>query len=275
MDRIALVGKAVLAAFAIAAVGSVTWLALLETNLRIVPAVPWAALVMAAVLYLIWRYLGGSWWPAGTSEARRRLLRGRLVPARCFAWAAVAGALALVALAGLWIVLVRLTGAGGNPTITGIAALPALTVALTLVVASLVSPLTEEAAFRGYAQVLLERRLPPVAAVAVSSVLFAVWHGPTQGFAPSKLLFFFIVGAVFGTIACLTNSVLPAIPVHIAGDLLFFTAIWPHDATRTVIWAQGPDAWFWLSVAQTIVFAALAVLAFRRLAQWPMAARRD
>jgi membrane protease YdiL (CAAX protease family) len=230
---------------------------------------------MVAVLWLLWRYLGGSWWPAGSAEARRRLLRSRLVPARSFAWAAVAGALALVALAGLWIVLVRLTGAGGNPTIAGIAPMPALTVALTLVVASLVSPLTEEAAFRGYAQVLLERRLTPVAAVAVSSALFALWHGPTQGFAPSKLLFYLLVGIVFGTIACLTSSVLPAIPVHIAGDLLFFTAIWPHDATRTVIWAHGPDAWFWLSAAQTLVFAGLAVLAFRRLAQWPMAARRD
>src|SRR5207237_488538 len=82
---------------------------------------------------------------------------------------------------------------------------------------SLVSPLTEESAFRGYAQSLLERRLPAVLAVAISSALFALWHGPTQGFFWSKLLFFFLVGVVFGTIACLTDSILPALPVHVVG----------------------------------------------------------
>jgi len=130
---------------------------------------------------------------------------------------------------------------------------------------SLVSPLTEEAAFRGYGQVLLERRFPPVAAVALSSLFFALYHGPTQGFAPSQLLFYFVVGVVFGTTAFMTRSVLPAIPVHIAGDLLFFTQIWPQDATRLLVWTHGADGMFWLRCAQAIVFAALAVVAFRRL----------
>jgi hypothetical protein len=114
-----------------------------------------------------------------------------------------------------------------------------------------------------------------VIAVALSSVLFAVWHGPTQGFFWSKLLFFFAVGVVFGTTAYLTRSVLPAIPVHIVGDLLFFILIWPQDAQRNVIAKHGPDVWFWVAIIQLVVFATLSILVFRRLAASRTAARLD
>jgi hypothetical protein len=93
----------------------------------------------------------------------------------------------------------------------------------------------------------------------------ALYHGPTRGFAPSKILFYFVVGAVFGATAFMTSSVLPAIPVHIAGDLLFFIAIWPYDAGRASVWSHGADAGFWLHTAQFVLFGVLAALAFRRL----------
>ena len=71
---------------------------------------------------------------------------------------------------------------------------------------------------------------------------------------------------VFGTIACLTDSILPALPVHVVGDVIFFTLIWPHDAARPLVGEQGPDLWFWTSISLVIVFGLLALLAFRRLA---------
>jgi membrane protease YdiL (CAAX protease family) len=260
-------------ALLVAGFGSVVWGALLVGNLMTRPAIPWAVPAMAVVLWLMWQYLDGRWWPRGTSAARHRLLRARRVPGRVFAWALVAGGLSLVALVGLWIVLVELTKVGGNPTIPNASAYPQLTVALALIMGSLVSPLTEEAAFRGYCQVTLERTFRGVTAIAISSVFFALWHGPTQGFLWPKLLFYFLVGVVFGAAAYLTNSVLPAIPVHIAGDLTFFFLVWPHDATRPFVWRDGADAWFWISVAQVVIFAALAALAFRRLARSTAGAR--
>ncbi|MBJ7600812.1 CPBP family intramembrane glutamic endopeptidase [Candidatus Nephthysia bennettiae] len=156
--------------------------------------------------------------------------------------------LALAALAGLWIVLVQLTGNGGNPTEATLAGYPLIFVALAVGMGSLVSPITEEASFRGYAQVILERRYSPLVALPISAVFFAAWHGPTQGFFWSKLLFFFAVGVVFGTIAYFTDSTLPAIPVHIAGDLLFFIAIWPQDASRHLVMKAGADAGFWIAL---------------------------
>lgn len=266
-NRLIAVAWAAILASLITGFGAGIWIALLVTNLATGPAIPWAVFVMAIVLWLLWLYLGGRGWPTRTSDTRRAYLRANAVPRPVWVWALLAGVLSLVALAGFWIALVEIVGAGGNPTLPDYSQYPALTVTLGILMGSLVSPITEEAAFRGYAQVILERVFPAVIAIGVSSVLFALWHGPTQGFVWSKLLFYFVVGVVFGTIAYLTDSVLPALPVHILGDLTFFFLIWPYDAARPLIWRDGADAWFWLHAAQAILFATLAVFAFRQLAR--------
>src|SRR5207244_11807001 len=89
-------------------------------------------------------------------------------------------------------------------------------------------------------------------AVVIASVLFALAHGPTQGFLGPKLLFYFLVGVAFGAMAHLTNSILPAIPVHVVGLLIFFTLIWPQDAARRLVWDGGTDNWFWIHATQAI-----------------------
>jgi hypothetical protein len=78
---------------------------------------------------------------------------------------------------------------------------------------------------------------------------------------------YFLADLAFGAIAYLTNSILASIPVHIAADAVFFTLIWPHDAIRRPISDGGADTWFWIHVAQTAIFSALALLAFRSLAK--------
>jgi len=55
--------------------------------------------------------------------------------------------------------------------------------------------------------------------------------------------------------------------VHIVGLLVFFALVWPYDAQRRLVWEAGADIWFWVNVAQVIVFTALAILAFIRLAR--------
>ena len=139
----------------ISLLGAGVWSALITTNLLTTPAIPWAIPAMGVVLWLMWQYLGGKWWPRSTSQARQSYLRANRVPSPLLGWALAASALALIALVGFWIVLVELAGSGGNPTIPDYSRYPLLTVVLGLLMGSLVSPLTEEAAFRGYAQVRL------------------------------------------------------------------------------------------------------------------------
>ncbi len=267
LGRLRAVAWAALLALLVAGFASLTWGGLLLANLQASPAIPWSFPVMAVVLVLLGLYLNGAGWPRRTSLARHAYLRARLAPGRVLAWALLAGGLALAGLVGLWIVLVELTHVGGNPTLAGASTAPVVTLALLLVMGSLVSSITEEFAFRGYAQVALERKLGAVAAVALSSLFFMLWHGPTQGFEWSKLLFYYLVGVVFGIIAYLTQSIVPAWPAHLAGDLIFFFIIWPRDAARRFVWRDGADLSFWLALAALVIFTALAVLALRRLAR--------
>jgi membrane protease YdiL (CAAX protease family) len=259
------VGWSTLLAFLVAGFFSLAWGALISANVITTPAVPWSVAVMAIVLLVALLYLGGRWGPTRTAEWRRVHLRARVVPRRVLGWALLAGALALVALVGLWVVLVELTRVGGNPTIPNSNQIPPVALGLMLVMGSFVSSLSEEAAFRGYAQVTLERVMGGVGAVVISSLYFMLWHGPTQGFEWSKLVFYFLVGVVFGTIAFLTKSTVPAWPLHFAGDLIFFFLIWPQDASRRYVFHDGVDLWFWVYATATVVFTALAILAFQRL----------
>ena len=261
------VARATLLAFLILGVNSGIWGALLISNLRTTPVIPWASPIMALYLWLMWQYLNGKWWPRSTQVARHRLLRARPVSGQVFAWSLVVGVLAIVALTGYWIVMFQLFKMAGN-NLPDLSRSPGITAALVIVMASLVSPLSEEAAFRGYAQSLLERAFRgPAMPILISSVLFALAH-LTQGFYIPKLFVYFLTGVTFGGIAYVTRSILPSLAVHILADLTFFTLVWPYDTQRHLIWQTGAsDTWFWIHLAQAIIFTVLAILAFRRLAR--------
>ena len=254
-----------LLAFAITILAGGIWSALLVTNLQRNPAVPWSVPVMGLLLWLMWSYLGGKGWPQSTSDARRHYLRANRRSARTYLCSFAAGVLSVVALAGYWIVLFRLVKMPPN-ALPDVSSYPRMTVALMILMGSLVAPFMEEAGFRGYFQVALEREFRGSVAVAVSSLVFALAHF-AHGILWPKLLVYFLVGVAFGATAYLTNSTLPAIVPHIIGDLTFFTLVWPHDAARRLVFDSGTDIWFWIHVAQAIVFTLLAVSAFQRLAR--------
>src|SRR5205809_306431 len=117
---------------------------------------------------------------------------------------------------------------------------PLMTVALMTLMGSLVAPFMEEAGFRGYFQVALERELRGPVAVMVSSLVFAFAHY-AHGILWPKLLVYFLAGIAFGMTAYLTNSTLPAILPHMIGDLTFFTLVWPHDAARRLVLESRDD----------------------------------
>jgi membrane protease YdiL (CAAX protease family) len=168
-----------LLAFAITILAGGIWSALLVTNLRSSPAIPWSVPVMACLLWLAWSYLGGRGWPRSTSEARRHYLRANRKSGKTYLWALIAGFLSVIALAGLWIVLFRLVKMPAN-VFSDVSSYPRMTVALMILMGSLVSPLMEEAGFRGYFQVALEREFRAPLAISVRR------HGLPHGFDSSS-----------------------------------------------------------------------------------------
>jgi len=266
-------GLATLISVAITAYGQGLWGPLVIANMKLSPGVPWAAPTMAVLLTVLLLYLSGRGWPAGTSAARRRLLRWNPMPWRTFFLAIGAGVLALGAFGGLWIATSDLVHipAGIQPKMTGV---PLPTAISFLIMSSLAAPLSEEAAFRGYAMGILERAWKNApAAIIGSSLLFAAVHF-LQGIDPVKLGLYFAAGVIFATVAYLTNSLFAAMVVHSAGDVLGFLVLWPHDARAHPMGFADPL--FVPALAALAVFAPLALLAFARLARagTPLRTRR-
>jgi membrane protease YdiL (CAAX protease family) len=263
-QKIAAVLVSAVFAFLILMAGQIPWSVLLALNFRDrASAIPWSVAAMAVVLWLMWQYLGGKGWPRSTSEKRRRLLRANPVPPKTFALAFLCGVLAVVALAGYWIVFFQLVKTPAN-VLADASRYPLLTVILVTAMSSLVSPISEEIAFRGYAQQILESRFSGAAAVILSSLLFMLAHA-NHGLYWPKLTVYLLAGVVFGTIALLTNSILATLPVHVVADVTFFVLIWPRDAARVLVTQGGADKWFWVHVMQAIVFTVLVLMAFWRL----------
>ncbi len=70
---------------------------------------------------------------------------------------------------------------------------------------------------------------------------------------------------MLGTMAYLTNSILPGAVVRALGLFVFLFWVWPDPARRLVL-ENGPDIWFLVNAAQMMMFAAAALWAFKRLA---------
>lgn len=239
------------------------WTGLVVANLKTSSRFPWAVVVMALLLWLTWQYLNGKGWPQSTSEARRRNLRATPLSGRVFGCAVLAGVLSIIALTGFWIVLFQLAKVPGN-ALPNLSQYTRLTVALMLLMASVVGAIVEEAGFRGYFQGLLERSINGPAAIFVAALVMAPGHALTQGFVWPTLVFYLFVDVMLGLIAYLTKSILPGITVHAIGLITFFSLVWPNDARRLKGTGAG-DAWLWIHAAQTIIFTALAIIAFKRL----------
>lgn len=247
---------------AIVAVGQGAWGLMAVANLKFSPAIPWAPLAMAAVLAGLIAWLGGKGWPAGTSATRKRLLRWNAMPWPTFALAVGAGVLGLAAFGGLWIAVSDLVHipAGVQPKM---GSMPWPTALAFLVMGALAAPLSEEAAFRGYAMGILEKAWGHApAAILGSSVLFAAVH-VVQGLDAVKLGLYFGAGVLFALVAYLTNSLYAAMAVHSLGDVLGFTVLWPHDQRPHGMGMDDP--WFAPALVALCVFTPLAILAFRRL----------
>jgi membrane protease YdiL (CAAX protease family) len=257
-------------AFGLAAVISVTivaygqglWQPLVMANIGFHPETPWAAPSMAVLLAGLLAYLSGRGWPKGTSATRRRLLRWNAMPLPTFFLALGAGVLGLIAFGGLWVTAADLVHipAGIQPKMTGI---PLPTAISFIIGAALAAPLSEEAAFRGYAMGILQKAWGNApAAIVGSSVLFAAVHF-TQGIDPTKLSLYFAAGILFAVIGYLTNSLYAVMVVHSLGDVLGFTVLWPHDQTHHGMGFHDPL--FAPALAALVVFTPLAILAFRKL----------
>jgi len=236
------------------------WLVLVVTNLNSGPGIPWSVPVMGLLLWMLWMYLRH----AGSQRniVIRSGLRANRVPIRTFLLAILAGLLSIFALIGLWILLVDVFGAEAN--VPDFSKYPVLTSTTVVIMAALVGALVEESGMRGYFQGRLEASLSGPLAVLLTSIAMIPAHMITQGFRLTTLIFYLCVDVMLGTMAYLTNSILPGIVVHAIGLIIFFVLIWPRFGHRDYS-DQDPTTYVYLAPA--IACAILAMMCFRWLAK--------
>jgi membrane protease YdiL (CAAX protease family) len=268
---LAVIIRAVVIGMVVAMVGTIPRNLFFAANLRFFPIVPWAVLVTAVYLWFFWRYLGGAGEPESTAEERRTSLRANRISARMWAWSLFAGGLGIVALVLALRVANRMVTLP-EQKLPDFGNAPKLTVLALLLAAAPVAGIIEEAAFRGYMQGPIERRHGLVIAILITGTMFAVAH---LDFTLALWPYYVAVAAIYGTVTYLTNSVLPAVVLHTAGNLYSNLDLWLHgkaewqspSLSTPLIWKTGADPAFWTASAGFAIVTAVTVWAYFRLAR--------
>ena len=246
----------------VGAAGTMVWLVLVSINLQRNPALPWSVAAMAVYLVVYWWFLRGgmlSW----ASTRRRELLRIEPLSANGWNWALLALVLgflaAFVALIGIQARIAEVPAAAFPAT----GNTPWYVVVSYIAMVGIVAGVAEEAAYRGYMQVELERAYGPVAAVAISSIVFALAH-----FSIPLLPFIAAVGALLGTVAYLARSIVPGVVVHGVYDFLTTLMIWQLGYPRMpkLNLARGVDEPFVIAATIAALAATGSIWALTNLA---------
>lgn len=219
--------------------GSVPWAVLSAWNHRAWMQAPWSVAPMALYLWAYLAFLAGR-WGGGDGASRRANLQANALPMSVWALALPAGLLGIGAILALLQVVARLVSMPPGQSIEAPPGMPAATMLALVVMQSIVAGVTEEAAFRGYMQSMVGRRLGVVTAVASAGVLFGLLHFPNHpGDVVLMLPYYVAVSAMYGGLTWATGSVLPAMVLHALGDIVVLTRWW---LTGMPEWQLGPLA---------------------------------
>lgn len=259
--------RVLLTAFVVSGTATMVWGALVRSNLRFWPGLPWATVIMAIFLVVYWRFLKGSGWPRATAAARREALRAEPIPMLVWRWSLVAGGLGLAASIALFVLSHRLIRWPELPRVD-LSHVPTVTLLPSLLMGAIVAGISEEAGFRGYMQGPLERRYGPATGIAITSIAFGLAHLSHGTFLPA-ILFDVLWGSLYGLLTYWSGSIVPAIILHSSADALEFLAAWkfPPPKPTPLVWATGPDRLFWSNCVLVVLLGSAAVWAFGMLAQ--------
>jgi membrane protease YdiL (CAAX protease family) len=247
------IAAAVLAGVGVLLAGNLPWGVLLAPlNLRVFTVVPWAITPMAVYLWIYWRFIGGAIGSPEAARWRREQLRANPLSRDVWGMALMTGLLGFGALAVFLGIMARVVALPASQPIIMPEGMPAITAFLLLVMSSVVAAVTEEAGFRGYMQGPIERRYGLAPAVLVNGTAFGLLHFPNH---PDQVLtmlpYYIAVSAVYGGMTWASDSILPSLVLHSAGNVWSLTRLWVTGRpewqignARPLIWDTGLDGIF-------------------------------
>src|SRR5262245_19156864 len=187
------------------------------TNVRHAPGLPWGPAAAVPLLWLYWRWLGGSGWPRSMSGYRRRMRRANPIRRGAVLPVVAAGLAGFVAALSAMTLGLRL--ADLPPDALAPPPLPLWTLVPSVVMLSVFAGVCEEVGFRGYLQKSLEEAGFPAAAVAWSAAAFVLLHG---GRIAAQAVSMFLTAVWYGYYTARADSIYPMVAVHTLLDVVAF-----------------------------------------------------
>jgi membrane protease YdiL (CAAX protease family) len=274
-SKLRTLGIAIGSGVAIIIAGEAIWTGLIAAYSKYPTAFPWFIPAMALVMALAAAWLKWGTWPAFGAPARREGVRLNAVPLKTFLLALVAGWSTFFAGAGAYVAYRMSSGLGGEVPMT-IPPGPKTAIIAGLAMAAIVAGVLEEISVRGFIQGRLERSFGVVPAILISGFVWALFHTNHSYFDTTPLniaiwfAIFLTVSAMLGTIAHLTNSVLPGIVIHAGFDGTYFVSagiLQPKIAPLAYLESLGSPQGFAMIGAGLAVVALVAWVALFRAAR--------
>ena len=146
--------------------------------------------------------------------------------------------------------------------------MPAALKWVAVVIAAASAAVCEETGFRGYMQQPIEARHGTVSAIAISSVLFTVFHLSKSWAIPAMVPLVLGAGVLLGLIAWASNSLIPGIIGHTIMDIGLFGYWWTGMAgtfSAKTIAVTGIDLPFALAAAMLLAGLLTTLMLIARL----------
>jgi membrane protease YdiL (CAAX protease family) len=241
-------------------------------NLRVGTRLPWAIVPAALYLWAYWRVIGGAWGPTDGAAWRRSNLRAKPMSARLWGAALGAGVVGFAALLAFLVLASRLVRLPAGSPISTPADMPAITAVVLLAMQSIVAGVSEESAFRGYMQSMVEQRYGLVVAILSNGTLFGLLHfGNHPGDVLLMLPYYIAVSAVYGGLTWAADSILPAVLLHSVGDIVVLTRWWHTGRPEwqvaatapALVWESGVDASFVVAAIAAVALGGLTTVSYR------------
>ncbi len=218
---------------------------------------PFSMIAMLGYLFLFWKFFSGSWGPKKTAESRKKYFRAGSLSPTLWKWSLLVSGLFVVVFQSSLVVTFRLIQFPANRFAQGFGfdSVPLWMAWVVILIAALSAGLTEEAGFRGYGLVPLQKRYGPLLANIIISVMFVVFH-LNQAWALPLLLQLFVGSLLFGAFTYASGSLLPGIIAHTVLDIVNFSYWWSDIAGKfeyQPITITGVDLHFavWLLILTT------------------------
>lgn len=249
-------------------IGVMPLFALISKNIEILPSFPWALFIGLIWIWIIWRFLTGKKTPFPASEKRKELSRSEKMNGKTIKWIFFSGFLLSITLLSLTLIGYQFTKVPLQQLdlLIALNKIPLWTSISLLFIASLITGVVEELAFRGYMQKIIELKHKPYIAITIVALVFTVVH-----FLPLIIWPLFFLGSLgWGILAYYSKSVVPGIVFHSIIDFSAF--VWFFFNTDTLkeileysIFISGVNTFFIILLAIALISTTLTILSFIKL----------